>query len=139
MNIAYFYENFVRFTKKFLPLMVMKLFFSKYFYLKIPWSFQLSQIPTQSKRSDRVFSTKIEDHNYVLWTKYFSQKPGEQRLWTSIFLEILPFATRIGIHRGLFSGDNFICKKFQEIATGGITFNIVTISHRTIVYNSEPY
>ena len=42
-------------------------------------------------------------------------------------LEILPVATKIGIHCEHYCGDNFIYKKFQEIAPGGVTFNIVTI------------
>ena len=62
----------------------------------------------------------------MLWTIYFSQWPEEQRLWTNI-LEILSVATKIGIHRGVFCGDNFIYKIFQEIAPGGVTFNIATI------------
>ena len=40
---------------------------------------------------------------------------------------MLPVATKIGIHSGYFCGDNFIYKKFQEIASCGITFNIITI------------
>ena len=37
-------------------------------------------------------------------------------------LEILPVATKIGIYHRLFCGNNFIYKKFQEIAPGGVTF-----------------
>ena len=44
-----------------------------------------------------------------------------------IFLEILLVATKIGIHQTLFCGDKSIYKKFQEIAPGEVTFNIVTI------------
>ena len=51
---------------------------------------------------------------------------------------LLLVATKIGIHRRLFSGDNFIYKKFQEIVPGGVTFNTITISHRTTAYNPNP-
>ena len=52
---------------------------------------------------------------------------------------MLPVDIKIGIHHGYFCRDNFIHKKFPEIASCGSTFNIITIQHRTKVNNPEPY
>ena len=40
----------------------------------------------------------------------------------SILRNIGAVAIKIGIHLRLFYGNNFIYKKFQEIAPGGVTF-----------------
>ena len=58
----------------------------------------------------------------MLWTKHFKQKPEGQCLGTNLLLEILPIATKIGIHQRLFYENNLIYKKFQEFAPGGVIF-----------------
>ena len=40
-----------------------------------------------------------------------------ERVWTNLFLEILPVDIKIGIHYRIFCGNNFVYKKFQEIGT----------------------
>ena len=60
----------------------------------------------------------------MLWTWYFSQQPEEQRLWTSLFLQILQIATKIGVHYRLFCGDNFTSKNFKKLSLVESVFNI---------------
>ena len=51
-------------------------------------------------------------------------KPEGQRLWASLFLQILQAATKIGIHQSLLVGDNFTSKRFRELSLVESFFNI---------------
>ena len=66
---------------------------------KCSWSYQRNKTPLAKRLSNNLFFrfqvrailviesflTKTEDHNYRLWTWYFSQWLEGQPLWTSIF------------------------------------------------------
>ena len=61
--------------------------------------------------------SKTEDHRTACFEyNIFSQQPEEQLLWTSLFLQILQVATKIGIHHRLSCGDNFNSKSFKELS-----------------------
>ena len=49
---------------------------------------------------------------HFLWSEY----PGGQRLWISLFLEILQVADKIGIHQIHFWEDCFIFKNFKKLS-----------------------
>ena len=72
----------------------------------------------------------------MLWTWYFSQQPEGQRLWTSLYFQMLQVATNIGIHHRPFCGDNFNSKNFEKLSLVESLFNITqdySLHPRTLI------
>ena len=57
-----------------------------------------------------------------------SEYPGGQRLWISLFLEILQVVDKIGIHQIHFWEDCFIFKNFKKLS--------LYLKHRALLVNS---
>ena len=121
MEIVYFYENFLSFTKKFLP---PSFLIGLHYLLKKPGNLLLKEPQKNFLKFSRTPSAKrLTQTQFFRFWLWFLDNEG-QRLWESLFLQILQVATKIGIYQIFFSGNNFTSKNFKELSLVESFFNI---------------